>query len=159
MTRNKYQGRLADLAIAQSQKDTAGLIRGLTELITVFPDSSTPAISLASYYATTKRNDDAFRILEDRLRRSPNDVAALYQFGRLAAITGSKLDRGQTSLEKFLKLPRKKGTPSVAGAHWRLGMIFEARGDTARARSEYQTAMRLDPKLEGPKGSLDRLQK
>jgi tetratricopeptide (TPR) repeat protein len=155
--RNPYQGRLQTASIAENQKDTATAVRTLRELGAAFPDSSAPAVQLAILYYNEKRYDDAFRVLEDRLRRSPYDGAALYQLGRVGAVSGANLDRAQWALNRYLQLPHQRGTPSLAAAHWRVGMIQEAKGDRAAARAAYETALRLDPKLAGAKASLDKL--
>jgi tetratricopeptide (TPR) repeat protein len=157
MARDTYQGRLQEAGIAENQKDTVAAERGLRSLVTSYPDSSAPATRLAIYYVNAKRYDDAFRVLEDRLRRSPNDPSALYQLGRVGAVSGKGLDRAQWALDRFLQIPHKRGTPSLAAAHWRRGMIDEARGDRAAARTAYETALRLDPRLAGARASLDKL--
>jgi tetratricopeptide (TPR) repeat protein len=157
MARNPYQGRLQNASIAENQKDTVTAERTLRDLGTAFPDSSAPAVQLAIFYYNAKRYDDSFRVLEDRLRRAPNDGAALYQIGRVGAVSGTKLDRAQWALDRFLQTPHKRGTPSVANAHWRMGMVHEAKGDRTAARVAYETALRLDPKLAGAKASLDKL--
>jgi tetratricopeptide (TPR) repeat protein len=157
MARNSYQGRLQNAGIAENQKDTVAAERMLRDLLTSFPDSSAPMIRLALYYSNLKRYDDSFRVLEDRLRRSPNDGSALYQLGRAGAVSGTGLDRAQWALDRYLKMPHKRGTPSIAAAHWRKGMVLEAKGDRQTAKAEYETALRLDPKLAGAKASLDKL--
>jgi tetratricopeptide (TPR) repeat protein len=157
MAHDSYQGRLQNASIAENQKDTVAAERTLRELVAAFPDSSAPAVRLAIYYFNAKRYDDSFRVLEDRLRRSPTDGAALYQLGRVGAVSGAKLDRAQWALDRFLQMPHKRGTPSIAAAHWRMGMIHEAKGDRTAARAAYETALRLDPKLAGAKASLDKL--
>jgi tetratricopeptide (TPR) repeat protein len=157
MARNPYQGRLQDAAVAENQKDTVVAERTLRALVAAFPDSSAPAVRLGISYLNLKRYDDAFRVLEDRLRRSPNDGSALYQLGRTGAVSGTRLDRAQWALDRYLKMPHARGTPSIAAAHWRMGMVVEAKGDRTTARTEYETAVRLDPKLAGAKASLDKL--
>jgi tetratricopeptide (TPR) repeat protein len=157
MARNRYQGRLLEAAIAENQRDTVAAERMLRDVVTVFPDSSAPTIRLAIYYVNLKRYDDAFRVLEDRLARSPNDASSLYQLGRVGAVSSTRLDRAQGALDRYLKMPHKRGTPSMAAAHWRRGMVLEAKGDTTTARAEYETALRLDPKLAGAKVSLEKL--
>ena len=154
---NPYQGRLQSAAVAENQKDSLTTERILRDLAAAFPDSSTPSVRLATYYANQKRYDDAFGVLEDRLRRSPNDGSALYQLGRVGALSGEKLDQAQSALDRYVKMPHKRGAPSIAAAHWRLGMVVEAKGDTKAAKAEYQRALRLDPKLTGAKVSLDKL--
>ena len=155
--RNPYQGRLQEAVIADNQKDTVATERMLRDLVAAFPDSSAPVIRLALFYSNLKRYDDSFRVLEDRLRRSPNDGSALYQLGRVGAVSGTKLDRAQSGLDQYLKMPHKRGTPSIAAAHWRRGMVLEAKGDKNAAKTEYETALRLDPKLAGAKASLDKI--
>jgi tetratricopeptide (TPR) repeat protein len=157
MIRSPYQGRLADASVAENQKDTVAAERILRDLVTAFPDSSAPASRLALFYQNVKRYDDAFAVLDDRLKRAPNDGLALYQMGRLGAVSGLKLDRAQAALERYITMPHKRGTPTVAGAHWRLGMVREASGDAKTARAEYEMALQLDPKLAGAKASLEKL--
>jgi hypothetical protein len=36
-------------------------------------------------------------------------------------------------------------------------MVLEAKGDKNAAKTEYETALRLDPKLAGAKASLDKI--
>jgi tetratricopeptide (TPR) repeat protein len=157
MARDPYLGRLLEASVAENQKDSVAAERVLRGLVASFPDSSAPAVRLAIFDYNLKRWDDAFRVVEDRLRRAPNDAAALFQLGRIGAVSGMKLDRAQWALGLYLKTPHKRGTPSIAAAHWRMGMVLEATGDKGKARSEYEWAVQLDPKLAGAKASLDKL--
>ena len=157
MARDPYQGRLQQAAIAENQKDTVAAERLLRDLVAAFPDSTAPVIRLALYYVNLTHYDASFGVLEDRLRRFPDDGLALYQLGRVGAVSGTRLDRAQWAIDRYLKTPHKRGTPSLAAAHWRRGMIVEAKGDKKTARTEYETALRLDPKLGGAKASLDKL--
>jgi tetratricopeptide (TPR) repeat protein len=157
MARDPYQGRLQEAAIAENQRDTVAAERMLRDLVAAFRDSSAPAIRLTLYYVNLKRYDDAFRVLEDRLGRSPNDASSLYQLGRVGAVSGTRLDRAQWGLNRYLKMPHKRGTPPIAAAHWRMGMVLEAKGNLTTAKAEYETALRLDPKLAGAKASLEKL--
>jgi tetratricopeptide (TPR) repeat protein len=154
---NPYRGRLLDASIAENQKDTVVAERTLRDLVAAFPDSSAPVTRLATHYLNMKRYDDAFRVLDARLRRSPNDEAALYQLGRVGAVSRSRLDEAQAALDRYMTSPHKRGNPSIAAAHWRLGLIHETRGDKPKAVAEYETALRLDPKLAGAKASLDKI--
>jgi Tfp pilus assembly protein PilF len=75
----------------------------------------------------------------------------------MGALTGKNLDRAEGALRKYLQQPPKPNQPSWAGAHYRLGMIHEHRGDRARARAEFEAAVRLDPKQEDARKALDRV--
>ena len=66
-------------------------------------------------------------------------------------------DRAEAALQSYLQHTPGPAEPSLAAAHWRLGMIHEKRGHTAQAREEYETALKLDPRLRGAKESLAKL--
>jgi len=93
-----------------------------------------------------------------RLQRvHPSDPEALYEIGRIAALSGTDLDRGEASLRRYLESTPKGDAPSLAEAHVRLAEIGEHRGDRAAARREYQTAIELDPGLAGARQALARV--
>lgn len=113
----------------------------------------------ATLYAADKKFDLALAEFDEVLRTSPDDYAALYQVGKLAATSGQYLDRGLTSLRRCLELtpPAASGTPGHAAAQWRLGNILEKKNDPAAARAAYETALKLDPKFSQAADSLKKL--
>jgi tetratricopeptide (TPR) repeat protein len=125
-------------------------------VIASFPDSSGGWEALTTLYQTQSRWDDAFRIIDDRLRGNPNDYGMLYQLGRAASLSGQRLEAGEDALRRYLarENARKALDSSV---HFRLGAIREKRGDAQEARREYETAIALDPRNVAAKRALDRL--
>ncbi len=115
------------------------------------------AQALADLYASDKRYDEAFAVIDDLIARRPDHMPAHYQLGRLAAITGRNLERGATALQGYLQYTPKAGEPEIAAAHWRLGMVQEKRGDQAAARAEYEAALRLAPDFAAVREALARL--
>jgi tetratricopeptide (TPR) repeat protein len=125
-------------------------------LTTSFPDSSGGWEALTTLYQTQSRWDDAFRIIDDRLRANPNDYGMLYQLGRAASLSGQRLDAGEEALRRYLT--RDNARKAFDGAvHFRLGAIRERRGDPQGARGEYELAVSLDPRNVAAKRALDRL--
>lgn len=104
-------------------------------------------IAFATLYAGEKQYDRAFAEFDEVLRATPDDFTALYQIGRLAAITGQQIDRGITALRRCLELPppATPHTPGHAAAHWRLGALLEKKADRTGARAAYEAALRVDP--------------
>ena len=100
----------------------------------------------AMLHATDRKYDVAFAEFEEVLKAAPDDYAALYQVGKLAALSGQFLDRGLTSLRHCLELrvPDVADTPGHAAAHWRMGNILEKKNDLAGARAAYEAALKLD---------------
>jgi tetratricopeptide (TPR) repeat protein len=58
----------------------------------------------------------------------------------------------------YLSQSAEGNEPSLAAAHWRLGLILEKEGHKDQAKQELQEALQLDPSLEAAKQDLKRLQ-
>ena len=104
-------------------------------------------IAVASVYAADKKYDLAFAEFDEQLRNAPDDYAALFQSGRLAAISGQRLDQGLVALHKCLDQVTPEGQPPHAAAHWRIGNILEKKGDKPGARTAYEASLKVDPKF------------
>ena len=87
------------------------------------------------------------------------NLGALYHIGKIGALTGQELDVAQASLEEYLQHPPRENGTSHAGAHWRLGMIHEHRGDYDGARAAYEESLRLDPEFAAAKAALEKLER
>src|ERR1019366_5112550 len=91
--------------------------------------------AFAALYVADKKYDLAFAEFDEALKLSPDDYAALYQLGRLAAVSGQFLDRGLASLRRCLELTPPPNTPGHAAAQWRIGNLLEKKSDPAGARA------------------------
>jgi len=113
----------------------------------------------ATLYAGEKKYAEAFAEFDEVLKTHPDDYAALYQIGRLAATSGQFVDRGLTSLRRCLELPvpTTPNTPGHAAAHWRLGNLYEKKNDKPAARAAYEAALKLDPNFAPATESLKKL--
>lgn len=120
-------------------------------------DATRGTIAKAILFTREKKFDDAFALYERTLQTSPDDYAALYQMGRLAADSGQRLDAGLAALQKCLARTPPQGAPGHAAAHWRLGNIWEKKGDKAAARTAYVAALALDAKFQPAIDSLKKL--
>ncbi|MEO7367829.1 MAG: tetratricopeptide repeat protein [Gemmatimonadaceae bacterium] len=154
--RNAYRGAISWIRICSDAKDQPCVEKQLSLLVTSYPDSSASYSSLASFYTSNKQYDKAFSVIDERLKSKPTDASALYAYGRTSSISGLNLDRGEQSLKAYINAPVPTG-PSVAHAHFRLGLIQEKRGDKVAAKREYQTALRIDPQNSEAKKALQAL--
>lgn len=119
--------------------------------------------TLAGYfYVEAKRWDDAFSMIETLLKKEPGNLPALNSFGRIAAKSGQRLERGEAALKEFLKNPRSAcaqgGNVTLAYVHLNLGTIYQKIQRTGEALKEYQAALKLYPDLKQAKESLDELE-
>ncbi len=101
-----------------------------------------------------ERFEEAFATLEALLEISPDATAALYQMGRTAVFAGKNLDRGIECLREYLEHEVEAGRPGHDAAHWRMGMLYELRGDLSKAREAFETAIGLNGTEEKYRESL-----
>jgi tetratricopeptide (TPR) repeat protein len=115
--------------------------------------------NLSNFYIRQKKNDKAFGLFEELLKRNPEDMAAAYQVGKLSAMSGEKLEAGERHLLKYLAYQPKENEPSHAGANMRLAQIKEKKGNKPEAKKLYQVALKMDPNLKEAKDGLARVSK
>jgi tetratricopeptide (TPR) repeat protein len=156
-SRNPFRGHLAAGAIAEHRKDNAGAEREYTAAVTAFPDSLQGAYALASFYGRRAQWDRAFALCE-RLIAEQKDPVASYYFGRMASMSGQRLDRGAELLREYVQRRPDDTDPSLASAHYRLGLIYEKQGKRDLAKQEFATTVQLDPKQTEAKEGLKRVQ-
>ena len=153
-----YRGALLVGRVEERAGNTAAAEAEYRALLTSYPDSGDAGEALSTLYQTQSRWDDAFRIIDDRIRARPNDYGMLYQLGRAASLSGQRLDAGEEALRRYRA--RDQARKALDGAaHFRLAAILERRGDAVGARGEYETAVALDPRSVAAKRALERLRK
>ena len=112
---------------------------------------------LGVFYQTSGAYDKAFDLFESMIAVNPNEAGALFQIGKTGALSGQRLERAAEALEAYLQTTPDRNDPSLAAAHWRLGMVHEKRQDRQRAKAEYETSLRLDPTFTPATESLKKL--
>src|SRR6185436_8791130 len=123
-------------------------------------DPARGRLAFATFYVGEKKYDRALAEFDAVLKTNPEDYVALYQIGRLAALTGQFVDRGIASLRRSLELPvpsTPPNTPGHAAAQWRLGNLLEKKSDLAGARAAYEAAVKLDPNFAPAAEALRKL--
>jgi tetratricopeptide (TPR) repeat protein len=151
-----YRGALLVGRVEEQAGNVAAAEAEYVALMASYPDSGGGREALSSLYQNRERWDDAFRIIDDRLRTNPNDYGMLYQLGRAAALSGQRLEDGEAALRRYLTRDRAKKAFDGA-VHYRLGAILERRGDVAASRGEYELAVALDPRNDAAKRALERV--
>ena len=104
-----------------------------------------------------KKFDLALADLRRWRELAPKNRLAIYQIGRLAALSGQGLGEGEVALKEYLASEPLEGEPGKGSARWRLALIYEHKGDKAAARSEIEAAAKLEPKNEQIQKTLKRL--
>ncbi len=112
-----------------------------------FPARKEPFIWRANLAAQRKDYARAFEILEELFRARPDEATVCFSIGRLGAQSGERLDRAEECLKRYLEHEPSREEPSLAAAHYQLGVIYDRRGNRDLARSEYQQALALEPSM------------
>jgi tetratricopeptide (TPR) repeat protein len=115
---------------------------------------------LAAIYASEARWFDLESTLARAEKSVPDDLNPYFRAGQaiLAAPTESGLSRAEGYFRKYLTADPEGDKPTLAHAHWQLGLVMEKEGRKTEAVSELKTALRLKPSLEGAKKALKRLE-
>jgi len=100
---------------------------------------------LGMLYQTAKRYDDAFTTFSALHKEKPDQLQALYQIGRTAVISKTRLDEGADALKTYLGSPEDPKLPSHAWAHYRLGLVYDLQGKKDDSRQEYRLAAQSNP--------------
>lgn len=154
---DEMRGHSAAVEIAWHQRDTVATEGALRAMVASAPDSLFPVLRLGQMQAQWGRTAAAFETFDGYLAKHPDDIAMRFQVGRLAAISGQQLPRGERMLRDLLALPdwpTGGSRPSKAAVHFRLGMVQEKSGRKDDARASYETALKLDANLQLAKDAL-----
>jgi tetratricopeptide (TPR) repeat protein len=118
-------------------------------------------VRISLVYQNKEDWTQSFAALDRALAMDANFSFALYQIGRTAALSGLQLDRGEKCLRTYIAMPVREEleNPSLSAAHFRLGNILEKKGDRDGTRSEYETALAIDPKQKLAREALAKMKR
>jgi tetratricopeptide (TPR) repeat protein len=152
---NPLRGYLADATVANDQTDAAAAGKAYAAAVAEFPDSLNAVTSFVSFVSNNGRTEEAFAPLERFLAKHPSHRLALYWLGRTSAVTGKQLARGEEALRAVLATHTDTGPRILReNVHFRLGDIAAKGGDKAKARAEYEAALKINPKMESARRAL-----
>ncbi len=155
---DKIEGHFALINVYLAQKKNAEGEKEINEVLKTESSKIEMLIRISNgFYARTEQYGKAIEMFENYLKKNPNNMVSQYQIGKLAAISGQQLDRGETCLRNYLTYKPTQQEPSLGGAYWRLGMIMEKRGNKAEAKKNYEMAVKLDSTLKEAKEALKRV--
>jgi tetratricopeptide (TPR) repeat protein len=155
--RNALRGYLELGALYERDKKLADAEKAYVAAAKEKSDRHVGEYRLGVFYQNTGAYQKAFELFEAMIGANPAEAGALFQIGKTGALSGQRLDRAVEALEAYLQTTPGKNDPSLAAAHWRLGMVHERRQDRQRAKAEYETALRLDPTFKPATESLKKL--
>lgn len=154
--RDTLEGYRAFGRIAEHRKDSDRALAQYDAAAREFPGRAEPFYWIGALLVRRSDYAKAFEVYERLLQRSPSEVSVLYLIGQIASLTGQRLERGEECLKLYLRHVPKPDEPSLASAHFLLGLLYEKMGEGDLARREYTAALDLDPSLLDARKALKR---
>jgi tetratricopeptide (TPR) repeat protein len=156
------RGRIAGGMIHEREKDFAAAEREYLAASSIAPDSAAPLMALGALYQRVEQWDKAFAAYERALALSdigvPEALSAHYQFGRTGALSGLRLEDSERSLKRWMeRAPAGTSGRRVARTRARLGMVYAHQRRNDLARTEFEAALKLNPKDADARAGLARL--
>jgi tetratricopeptide (TPR) repeat protein len=143
--RSVLEGYRAFGRLAEHGKDFDQAFREYGRAAAEFPDQAGPSYWIGALHARNKEYAKAFDVYEKLLEKDPRPMAACYEIGRVAVLSGQRLERGEECLKLYLQHDPLPDEPTLASAHYRLGLLYEKKGSRDLARREYSAALALEP--------------
>ena len=149
-----FRGHQAFGLVYENEKEPDKAEKEYLAAIEERPESLDSYYALGYFYARIEKYDKASETFEKIVAKDPEEMDAYYQIGRMGALSGQNLDRSVECFKKYLTKEPGKDSPSLAWAHYRLGMVYEQKKETDLAKREYQSALELDPDHKEAKKAL-----
>jgi choline-sulfatase len=139
---DRHENAAFALALAYKQADRIDAAEaGFERVLQMNPRSTKAQYQLADIWSRRRDFGRAEQALSTALVANVDRPAFLLKLGE-SQIELAKLDEAEKNLREALKLK-----PDLAMANYDLGVLFEARGDTARAAEAYEAELQAHPKV------------
>lgn len=156
--RDAMAGHRAFAAIAEAEKDVNAARIEYAAAIRENPTLPKPHYWFGIFSMLTDRNYKvAAAEFDAALRVDASYMPAHFQIGHLAAISEMNFGRGEVALQKYLEHKPGDDDPPLHRAHYWLGLIYEKQGEKAKARAQFQAALRLWPTDKDARQGLKRV--
>ena len=155
--RDALQGYRAFGRLDEQRKDFDQALREYERAAAEFPGKAEPSYWIGALHARNSDYAKAFDVYEKLLEKDSGQLMACYHIGRVAVLSGQRLERGEECLKLYLRSDPKPDEPSLASAHYRLGLLYEKRGNRDLARREYSSALELEPARPDAREALKKI--
>lgn len=158
--RSPLFGAYAWASIYEKDKDLERAEQKLMQAVEMDTTSTLQAkYALGYFYHRNGRLSDARGVFEEIRAENPGDLNAVYHIGTTYVLEGRELDKAEALLTAYLESEPKPDQPTHAMAHWRLGMLYEQKGERESALGHFEKAVDLNPNNKEFRAALDAARK
>jgi tetratricopeptide (TPR) repeat protein len=136
----KLRISLAEFYLSAERRDLAKAEEQASEAVRIDPGRAAAYAVLARCYAASERWSDLDSTLATAARESPDDLIPYYRAAEILLEGRGALDRAAACLRTYLSAEPEGNEPTLAEAHWRLGLVLEKLGRTREAAAERKAA-------------------
>ncbi|HMV50394.1 MAG TPA: alpha/beta fold hydrolase, partial [Blastocatellia bacterium] len=154
---NPLQGWLVAGELLANQKKNANAERAYLEAEKLQSGEFEATMKLGRFYQQVKEFDKAFAAFERVVKAKPGNVAALFQIGRTAGMSGKNLDRGLEAFASFDHAVFKNDRDAIIGLRWWRGRIYEAKSDWQKALADFEFLETISPGHPDTRAALERV--
>lgn len=149
------------ISIYQSNQEYDLVISEYNKLLSVLNDNEKPDIyyNLGFMYQANKQYDEAFAAFTQAIQVNEKLYKAYYQYARTAIFSQQNIDQAIHYMQFYLQNAENLSANDVkpSDAWWRLGMLYELKGDIITAKNSFEKALELNPNNENARKSLQAL--
>jgi tetratricopeptide (TPR) repeat protein len=158
--RSPLFGAYAWASVFEKQRETGRAEESLMHAVELDTTSTQQAkYALGYFYQRNRLYDDARGVFEDILSQNPGDMTATYYIGTTYLLEQEDLDKAEEAFTAYLDSEPRPDQPTHAMAHWRLGMVYELKGDHDLALSHFEQAVELAPNNREFRSALEAARK
>ncbi len=152
------QGHYAQANCQLQKKDFAGVDVEFTKALQSNPKSMDQLREMAAFFANRGQGDKVLLAANAAAAVAPNDPRTDFFRAVGFILKGQSLPEAEKTLREYLRLSSPRSDyPSPSTAHYWMGRLFEAQKNLSAARTEYETALKLNPKYKNAQDALKKL--
>ncbi len=146
MAINRAEGYRAHATIDQVEEKFTEAERNYQRALNLAPDSLKHYNSLASFYQSRSKPEEALGVYDRAITRFPSNRNLLLQAGRIASGAGPKHhDKGVRYLNQYIEKSPGRSDRGLANAYYYLGVIESDRNNKTKATAHFNEALKINP--------------
>ena len=155
---DRYQGRMLLGGLAERTPDLAQAEIEYGDAARISPDSGRAFEAWVAMLEGQKKYAEAFRAADARVARLSDDIYGWYHIGRVAGLSGQRIDDGIAAMRRSMQFPLPKTFRyGPGGRHYWLGVLMEHKGSLNEAAAQLDSSLKLNPKDQQAMDALERV--